>query len=62
MVKHQLVTLKSRQLIKFIRKEFPVKGDNYSDYMEKYEALKQLTSNDFSAGIARMTRIETSYD
>lgn len=62
LVKHQLVTLKSRQLIKFIRKEFPVKGDNYSDYMEKYEALKQLTSNDFSAGIARMTRIETSYD
>lgn len=61
-VKHQLVTLKSRQLIKFIRKEFPVKGNNYSDYMEKYEALKQLTANDFSSGIARMTRIEASYD
>ncbi|MFT0803205.1 hypothetical protein VSK91_19390 [Bacillus swezeyi] len=61
-VKHQLVTLKSRKLIKFIRMEFPVKGQSYSEHMEKYEALKQLDDNDLSSGIARMTRIETSFD
>ncbi len=61
-VKQQLVTSKSRKLIKFIRKEFPAEGQSYSGHMDKYEALKQLGDNDLSSGIARMTRIETSFD
>ncbi|WP_077736744.1 hypothetical protein [Bacillus sonorensis] len=61
-VKQQLVTSKSRKLIKFIRKEFPAEGQSYSGQIDKYEALKQLDDNDLSSGIARMTRIETSFD
>ncbi|MEC1287269.1 hypothetical protein, partial [Bacillus paralicheniformis] len=30
--------------------------------MDKYEALKQLDDKDLSSGIARMTRIETSFE
>ncbi|MEC0764190.1 hypothetical protein P8898_17805, partial [Bacillus haynesii] len=46
----------------FIRKEFPAKGQPHSEQMKKYEALKKLSHNDLSFGIARMVRIESSFD
>ncbi|QIW79966.1 hypothetical protein [Bacillus tequilensis] len=61
-IKRNLVEMKSRDLIKFIRQEFPVKGQNYTEHMEKYETLKKLSENDLSSGISRMARIETSFD
>ncbi|MCY9218173.1 hypothetical protein [Bacillus haynesii] len=61
-VKHQLTTTGLRKLTKFIRKEFPAKGQPHSEQMKKYEALKKLSHNDLSFGIARMVRIESSFD
>ncbi|EFV72363.1 hypothetical protein HMPREF1012_01080 [Bacillus sp. BT1B_CT2] len=61
-VKHQLTTTGLRKLTKFIRKEFPAKGQPHSQQMKKYEALKKLSDNDLSSGIARMVRIESSFD
>ncbi|MDE1403245.1 hypothetical protein [Bacillus licheniformis] len=61
-VKHQLTTTGLRKLTKFIRKEFPAKGQPHSEQMKKYEALKKLSHNDLSSGIARMVRIESSFD
>lgn len=61
-VKDQLATAKLRKLTKFIRKEFPAKGQPHSEQERKYEALKQLSDNDLSSGIARMVRIESSFD
>lgn len=61
-VKDQLATAKLRKLTKFIRKEFPAKGQPHSEQERKYEALKKLSDNDLSSGIARMVRIESSFD
>ncbi|MCY8810705.1 hypothetical protein P8907_19985 [Bacillus atrophaeus] len=61
-VKEQLAASKLRQLTKFIRKEFPFKGQSHIEQLKKYEALKQLSDNDLSSGIARMTLIESSFD
>ncbi|ASB89204.1 hypothetical protein OZL92_17630 [Bacillus sonorensis] len=61
-VKHQLATATLRKLTKFIRKEFPAKGQPHSEQERKYEALKKLSDNDLSSGIARMVRIGTSFD
>ncbi|WP_223837328.1 hypothetical protein [Bacillus swezeyi] len=61
-VKQQLTSTGLRKLTKFIRKEFPAKGQPHSEQMKKYEALKKLSHNDLSSGIARMVRIESSFD
>lgn len=61
-VKEELASSNLRQLTKFIRKEFPFKGQSHTEQLKKYEALKKLSDNDLSSGIARMTLIESSFD
>ncbi|MFP7694037.1 hypothetical protein ACLH26_14715 [Bacillus subtilis] len=61
-VKEHLTSSNLRQLTKFIRQEFPFKGQSHTEQSKKYEALKQLSDNDLSSGIARMTLIESSFD
>ncbi len=61
-LKRNLVEMKSKKLIKFINEEFPGDGHSYSDSMAKYQVIKQLSHNDLSSGIARMTTLETNFD
>lgn len=61
-LKHNLVQMDSRDLIKYIQKEFPHSGEPYSEQKRKFQILKSLNSSDLTLAISRMTRIEASFD
>ncbi len=61
-LKHNLVQMDSRDLIKYLQKEFPRSGEPYTEQKRKFQILKSLNSSDLILAISRMTRIEESFD
>ncbi|MBY0186474.1 hypothetical protein K3L72_10220 [Bacillus altitudinis] len=56
-LKHNLVELSSRGLIVYITENFPRDGQDYLEHKKKMMILKSLDTEDISAAIARMDRI-----
>lgn len=54
--------MESRELIKYIRSEFPHTSQSYAEQKRKFQVLKSLNQSDIKLAIARMTRIEASFD
>ncbi|MCY7902123.1 hypothetical protein [Bacillus inaquosorum] len=61
-VRRKLAELNAKELIKFIRKEFPSTGQDFNSLNSKLQVLKSLNHEELSSAIARMSRIETACD
>nr|MDH3163867.1 hypothetical protein [Bacillus licheniformis] len=62
-LEESLIKLKTRDLIEFIKREFPEEVNyNHEIHQKKVEALKSLSKTDLSAAIARLARIQRKFD
>lgn len=61
-LKHNLAELNPKELIKFIKHEFPINGQDYHAHARKVQIIKSLSPSELSSAIARMERIKSQYD
>lgn len=61
-LKHNLAEMNPKELIKFIKHEFPINGQDYHTHARKVQIIKSLSPSELSSAIARMEGIKSQYD
>ncbi|OWP57667.1 hypothetical protein ETZ92_004350 [Bacillus velezensis] len=61
-LKHNLTEMNYKELVKFIKHEFPNDGQDYHTHVRKVQIIKSLSPSELSSAIARMERIKSLCD